>query len=286
MIYVELFAGLGNQMFQYAAGLRLARKHGTQLKLGLKSFENHICSYGLDVFNISGTAATEEEVAAFEPARRGWRNFFFGRPAAGGAQIRRVKEKHFQFDPEILSAPDGVCLNGYWQSEKYFRDIEADVRREFSLKRPLDAENEKLLAKIRQSASVSLHVRRGDYVSNPKLIHGTCSLDYYERCAQMVCAGLEGAHFFVFTDDPGWVSENLRLPGPMTLVQGNQGAASHKDLHLMSACQNNIIANSSFSWWGAWLNPHPQKTVFAPARWFNKGDLDTKDLVPETWRRA
>jgi Glycosyl transferase family 11 len=287
MIFVQLKAGLGNQMFQYAAGLRLARKHNTELKLDISAFQRDpFRAYGLDAFNISGRIANPGELPVIPPPRRSLKRFFLKRTRVEkDSRYLFLTEKHFHFDPEILTAPDNTYLDGYWQSEKYFRDIDGDIRKEFSLKEHLDGKNGRLFEEIGSSVSVSVHIRRGDYVTNQRLIHGACSLDYYLKCAEIIHAHEEKARFFVFTDDPKWVAENLRLPSSMKIVEGNQDAQGYKDLWLMSACQHNIIANSSFGWWGAWLNANPQKIVLAPKRWFGRGTLDTADLVPDSWRR-
>jgi hypothetical protein len=164
-------------------------------------------------------------------------------------------------------------------------EIENIVRREFSFKEPLDEKNKKLLDEIESAASVSVHIRRGDYVTNTRLAHGTCSLDYYLNCAGIICEHRKNVHFYIFTDDPKWTAENLRLPSAMTIVEGNQDSQSHKDLQLMSACRDNIIANSSFSWWGAWLNANPKKMVLTPKCWFITPKHNTDDLIPDDWQQ-
>ena len=140
---------------------------------------------------------------------------------------------------------------------------------------------------ISSCESVSLHIRRGDFVSNARTstIHGTCNLNYYYRCVEEITKNVKNPHFFIFTDDTGWVSKNVKLSYPATVIDHNGRKKSYEDLMLMSLCSHNIIANSSFSWWGAWLNRNPNKMVFAPLRWFAKDDISTRDLIPEKWRR-
>jgi hypothetical protein len=222
MIFVRLKGGLGNQLFQYAAGLRLARKRNTNLKLDARIYENDpLHFYALNVFNISAPIATDEELPMTKPRRWSFKNLFqpkFNLKSSNPCLF--LAEKHFHVDPEILEAPDNVYLDGYWQSKKYFKDVEGVIREEFSLKEPLDEKNKKVLDEIKNTASVSLHIRRGDYVTNKtaQLVHGTCGLDYYARCAEIICARRGNVRFYIFTDDPEWVAENLRLPSATTLV--------------------------------------------------------------------
>jgi Glycosyl transferase family 11 len=206
--------------------------------------------------------------------------------------IRYVQEKHFHFDPRILSLHDGVCLHGYWQSEKYFSDVADIIRREFQVKLPATGPDEKLRETVASTDSVSVHFRRGDYAANPvsNRIHGVLPLDYYRRCVQELTKTVRAPHFFVFSDEPQWVRDHLRLSYPTTIVEhqvnGSGAHADIKDLRLMSQCKHHIIANSSFSWWGAWLSPHQNKMVFAPRQWFTKEGLASArvdDLLPDGW---
>jgi hypothetical protein len=291
MIFIRLKGGLGNQLFQYAMGLRLARKHNTELKLDISVYKNDpLRFYALDVFNISAPIATDQELQMVKPAkppRWSFKSIFQTQPDLNsGNSYRVLNEKHFHFDSKVLDAPDNVYLDGHWQSEKYFKDVEDIVRREFSFKGSLDKQNKKLLDEIENTASVSVHIRRGDYVTNTRLAHGTCSLDYYLNCAGIICERRENVRFYVFTDDPKWVADNLRLPSLTTIVEGNEDFQSYKDLWLMSACRDNIIANSSFSWWSAWLNANPSKMVFAPKRWLEKPKFNTMDLIPAGWQQV
>jgi hypothetical protein len=162
-------------------------------------------------------------------------------------------------------------------------DIETEIRQIFTVKKALNTQTKPFLDQIRACNSVSLHVRRGDYVQNPIInqTHGLCSLEYYEKAVQYMAEKLEKPVFFVFSDDILWCKENLKLPFPTVFVEGN--FLNYEDLTLMSACQHQIVANSSFSWWGAWLNNFAKKIVIAPKKWFN--DQEIKDLIPQTWTR-
>lgn len=295
MIIVRLIGGLGNQMFQYAVGRRLSYTLKTDLKLDLSGFQtqNPITPrrYNLHVFNILEKIAAQEEVKALIGSRF-MSSILFRMDKLTGLKfapynyVNRILET--SFDRIILNLPDDVYLEGHWQSEKYFIDIADMIRREFTFKDPPVGKNKELSELISSLESVSLHVRRADYVTNPKTnaMHGSCDMEYYQRCVNELIKKVNNPHFFIFSDDPGWVSENLKLQYPMTIVTHNQEDQCHEDLRLMSQCKHHIIANSSFSWWGAWLNPRRDKIVFAPKQWYK--DLThnhIEDIIPATWSR-
>ena len=159
------------------------------------------------------------------------------------------------------------------------------MRREFVIKYQQDAQSQMFSDRIQSTESVSLHVRRADYIQNAltNKIHGTCDQDYYDRAIRYIAERVIDPHFFIFSDEPEWVKENLKIDFPMTVVDCNDASRNYEDLRLMSTCKHNIIANSSFSWWGAWLNPNPDKLVITPEQWFNDKKRNTKDLIPEQW---
>lgn len=193
-------------------------------------------------------------------------------------------EPHFNYWPGIASLSHSVYLAGYWQSEKYFSDASEAIRADFTFRTPLSKKNAELAERVGQTNSVSLHVRRGDYVSSAKTnaTHGFCSLDYYRAAVLHMAAHIEQPEFFIFSDDMAWVKANLKIDFPCRYVDHNQGAESYNDMRLMSLCKHHVIANSSFSWWGAWLNPNPNKTVIAPRKWF-ANDNNVDDLFPSDW---
>lgn len=292
MVIVKLRGGLGNQMFQYAAGRQLAILHQTTLKLDISIYRcGGLRSYDLEAFRIEGKLAKDEEVARIRAGRNLVTRFasWLGLPrgeSQGGPVFRETGVK--PFNPSIAETPGDVYLDGYWQSEKYFADISDVIRREFTVRSPLVATNLRIAEMISNTQSVSIHVRRGDYVSNPATarVHGVCSLDYYRRCMALIAERIGRPHFYVFSDDPDWVMENLRSDHPCTCVTHNDASHGHEDLRLMTMCEHNIIANSSFSWWGAWLNVNPDKLVFAPQEWFRDRSIDTRDLLPVDWIRV
>lgn len=197
---------------------------------------------------------------------------------------RLVVEPHFHYWPGIREVSHNAYLAGYWQSEKYFSDASETIRADFTFRQPLSEQNAEMAERIGQGMSVSLHVRRGDYASNPKTntAHGLCSLEYYRAAVLHMAEHIERPEFFVFSDDIAWVKANLEIDFPCWYVDHNQGTESYNDMRLMSLCRHHIIANSSFSWWGAWLNRDPDKIVVAPRRWFANGKR-SEDLLPASW---
>jgi hypothetical protein len=293
LVIARMIGGLGNQMFQYASGRALALRCGADLKLDLSGFATYSRRrYELDTLPICAAVATDAELAGFgvDPKRRSGfidrvrRKLRIPVGSRGGPVYR---EPHFHFDPAMVALDAPVYLDGYWQSEKYFADCQDAVRRELTPVAPLERDNAVMATQIEARNAVSLHVRRGDYVSDPTTnnYHGTCSLDYYRGAVEHVVAHTENAHLFVFSDDPGWAQHNLRLPVAATFVTANSADRGCLDMQLMSRCRHHILANSSFSWWGAWLNPSPGKIVVAPRRWFNAARSDTRDLLPPAWVR-
>ena len=289
MIVMRISGGLGNQMFQYAAGRRLALARGTELVVDLSPLDDPRLppprSYELGAYPVRATIAGDAELAAIAE-RRASLAARIARRVCGGRRIAET-ERRFHFDPEVLDLPDGSRLQGYWQSERYFADAADDVRRELTLERPAAGRNAELLERIDACHAVSVHVRRGDYVTVPEIhaAHGLCSLDYYRRASRHVAARVADPVFFVFSDDPDWVHDHLRLEGETVQVDHNGPDAGPEDLRLMSRCAHHVIANSTFSWWGAWLDPRPDKIVVAPRQWFQDGERDTSDLVPAGWVR-
>ena len=198
-----------------------------------------------------------------------------------------VSESGFAYHKEFMSYPKNTYMEGFWQSEKYFKDIESTIKSDFTFNENLNAENTKWKDKINAVNSVSIHVRRGDYVSNKNTNthHGTSDLAYYKRAVDKLAETETGLELFVFSDDLDWCKTNFNFKFPINFVDTNVLINYHLDMHLMSCCQHNIIANSSFSWWGAWLNTNPTKKVIAPQKWFNDNSIDTSDLIPETWMK-
>jgi hypothetical protein len=293
MIIVKLNGGLGNQLFQYAAARTLSILHQAALKLDTTIFGEHkLRQYELSPFLIQEAFATPEEIARLRRARRNRVARLAGNLVQGLTPYYRrpvFAEAHLgPYDANILKTPRDVYLDGYWQSEKYFARCANILRKELRVRFEQDPQSREVAARILHTQSVSIHVRRADYVANAATYqtHGTCSRDYYNQCVSLIAKRVNDPHFFVFGDDFAWAKENLQFNHPTTFVSHNAAARDFEDLRLMSMCRHNITANSSFSWWGAWLNSNPDKIVLAPLRWLNDPRYDTRDLLPESWIRV
>jgi len=291
MIIVKLMGGVGNQMFQYAAGRALACRVDTILKLDVSGYAApHWRTprlYLLDQLRITAGIASDSQLyasGALAPKRFGisWLGKRAG-SVLGRRPFTTCKELPNCFDTQFLSLQDNTYLCGYWQSELYFQDISEIVRREFQPAVPWSRRNLQLAAEISATNSVALHVRRGDYVNDKSVrdAHGICSLEYYRTCMGQIECAIGNPHYYFFSDEPQWVRDNIKTSFPKTIVDHNGSRDAIFDIQLMSLCKHNILANSSFSWWGAWLNTNPDKKVFAPSRWFCR--KEAKDLLPASW---
>lgn len=289
MIVSHIIGGLGNQMFQYAAALALATAKGVPLNLDISAFEDYRLHNGFELSRVfSGTFefANEQQIERM----LGWRGYRPVRKVLKRPQMSLfrsncfVVEPHFHYWPEFFELTDDCYLVGYWQSERYFKSIEDKIRRDFTFKAELSGMNKDLAGLIAQCNAVSLHIRRGDYANNAKTnaTHGTLPLSYYQKSISLIAAKVATPNFFIFSDDINWAKENLEIPFPCQFIGHNQGLASYIDMQLMSLCKHHIIANSSFSWWGAWLNSSSDKIVVAPQKWFANGN-SVVDLFPSGW---
>ena len=285
-IVVGLSGGLGNQMFQYAAGRSLAIRIGVPLALDLSWFGGQSKrQFALSPFRIK--AEQHSQYSWLPPRGRALLSRISRRwlPHIMGVPVWR--EPHFHFSSDFSTLANPVYLEGYWQSERYFWDIRSLLLKEFILREPLPFACVELLKKINTCDAICVHVRRGDYISSrsASIVHGTCSLDYYHEGVRELCHGLAQPQCFVFSDEPAWARDSLTFPCPTTVVDLNGPKNAHFDLTLMFACQHFLIANSSLSWWGAWLGERPGKKVIAPNRWFLTANRDTRDLFPVSWQR-
>lgn len=285
-VVVGLSGGLGNQMFQYAAGRSLALRLGTRLILDISWFggsaDRH---YALSPFRVEALERSQWPLmpiffsSFISRLSRRWLPHILGVPV--------WKEPHFHYSTSFSEVTKPVFLEGYWQSERYFQDIRHLLLREFTLKDSLPHANAKLIKEISECDSICVHVRRGDYLTNPVAtkVHGICGVDYYHAGVSELCWGLANPRCFIFSDDPSWVKKSLLFDCPMTVVDLNGPREAYLDLVLMTTCQHFLIANSSLSWWGAWLGQYDHKKVIAPKNWFLDSDKDTRDLLPESWQR-
>ena len=289
MVIVKLIGGLGNQMFQYAASRSISLSHDVPLKLDLSWFENvgndTKREYELKHLAIKEEFASGEEIKKI--AKSWGPQNIFRRFENRFLPLRRrsyITQRGTGFDPEMRRLKDNIYLDGFWSNENYFSDIREILMDEFQLRNPSDGVNKNMAEQLRTLNSVSIHVRRGDYVANPvtNQYHGLCSVQYYERAIYEITQSVKDPHFFLFSDDPQWVKDHIKISHPAVYVNHNPPAKGHEDLELMKTCKHQIIANSSFSWWAAWLNPNPGKIIYAPARWSNKLP-DNKDVIPAQW---
>jgi len=284
MIITNLKGGLGNQMFQYALGKKMSLKNNDELKLdttGLDMAEkvgDEYRPFELDAFNIQSSIASEQEIAKIRTP------LGFVSKIVNKFRFKILRQMHIGWEPETLNKTGDMYLDGFWQSYKYFEDIREELLQDFSLKSPVSLNMQSWIDKVSEVNSVSLHVRKGDYASNPRVLKefGTCSEDYYNTAISYLEENSQDPHFFIFSDDIDWVRRNLSLPGKVTFVS-DKSLTTAEELILMSKCSHNIIANSSFSWWGAWLNSNAKKIVIAPTPWFNKKSHVYKDLIPAEW---
>jgi hypothetical protein len=280
MIIVILQGGLANQMFQYAVGRQLAKLRETELQLDTSWYNraDQADGVGKRVYEL-GPFAIEENI--YKPTTTNRLKL-----KALGHGIYSDDEQPYVFHKEVLDLPNNSRLFGYFQNERYFPEIRDLLLKEFTLKAAPAGKNKSLLAEISANPqAVSLHVRRGDYVTSEKhgAHHGLKGLDYYLAAAKEVMKVAPKPTFYVFSDDIQWCKENIKLDAPTVYVDHNTYGGD--DMRLMRACHHNIIANSSFSWWGAWLGDNPDKVVVAPKQWVNNPDYDTSDCLPKSWIR-
>lgn len=289
MIIVQLKGGLGNQLFQYAAALSLAAYHGTVVKVDIAELNRKdaeigtIRGFDLQQIRLAPEVASETEIRERMPQTLPARLTDKLKPP----HRRQVyKEADYHYDTHFFEAGSNIYLKGYRQSERYFKPIEMIIRDGFSLKPESVERVSAVAAGLRSSNSVSIHIRRGDY-SNKQVadFHGVLGEDYYQQAIRYFESKLPGCRFYVFSDAPEWVAEQLSFEAPVEIISGEKTRTHFEDFHLISCCRHNVIANSTFSWWAAWLNEHSDKIVVAPKRWFNQAGHDTRDLIPQGWIR-
>ncbi|MDO8493084.1 MAG: alpha-1,2-fucosyltransferase [bacterium] len=296
MIIVRISGGIGNQLFQYAMGRALTLKNGQELKLDTTFYEMGIEKdryFKLNDFNITQNIATPEDFKKIGvpnpknnslPARLVRKFCRDLGPYLPLNRRRMIIETTFNFRPEIFNIKKDCYLSGVWQSERYFVEYADQIRQDFQLSVPLSAEAEALKRDITQVNAISLHVRRGDQVHNPHLLqkHGALGGEYYKNAVNHMISKTTLPHLFIFSDEIEWCKENLKFNIPTVYVAG-KNLKDYEEMALMSWCKHNIIAKSSFSWWGAWLNANPKKIIVAPAQRFGSDTQTAPDLYPDSW---
>lgn len=293
--FVEIVGGLGNQMFQYAFYLKIKHFYtNKETKIYTQRFSETLDNNGFEIdriFKVENNIEVKELSSLIDDSlslkdriRRkliGFKKTFF-------------LETVFKYNPKVfkLHRRNNVYFRGLWQDELYFTDIRNQVLDTFNF-RPFDknSENYKISELIKSTNSISIHIRRGDYISNEKYLNilgNICTENYYNSAINYVLRNLKDVSFFVFSDDIEWVKSkySFLMNHPTTFINHNKGIDSYMDMQLMSYCKHNIIANSSFSWWGAWLNKNESKIVIAPEKWFkNNKRLENNHIVPESWMK-
>ena len=271
MIISKITGGLGNQMFQYAIAKSIAIKNSDKFQLDISFYyKQTLRKYELNLFNIEQNLAKQESFFSKVKRKLGFvpKEYYIEKEVA-------------VFDKGVFNYQDKIVLDGYWQNEKYFKDIRDEILKDFTLKQDISIEAKDYLEQIKDSNSISLHVRRGDYVQNSHTnkVHGICNLDYYKRAIDYINEKVQESMFYIFSDDIAWCKENFDFLENKIFIDDTRSAL--EDLELMKKCKHNIIANSTFSWWGAWLNENKGKIVIAPKIWWSTRPNTT--IVSEKW---
>ncbi|MEI9912906.1 MAG: alpha-1,2-fucosyltransferase [Bacteroidota bacterium] len=283
MIIARLQGGLGNQLFQYAAVKALASRLNKPFKLeAITSLQkDKYRSIALNDLHANFELATKKEVKDFlyfpSLYRHQYVSFF-----KAGKNI--YHEPHFHFDENFFHLNDPVFLDGFWQSPLYFKDMETIIRRDFTIKPGLIKNVMEKGKELEGKDSIAVHIRRGDFM-NPKITayHGVMGTDYYSKAIQILKERITSASVHYFSDDIEWVKKYLPADNAEFVSSFTRSAI--EDFYLMTKCRHIIIANSSFSWWTAWLNDNPGKIVVAPGKWFADSRINTNDLIPAEWIR-
>ena len=287
MIVVELQGGLGNQMFQYALGRHLSLLHKAPLYLDTAFLSDRsprqnftYRDFSLDIFNIEAAIISKKNIKKYDQHQPRWKKIVnrLLHPSA----LEFIGENKFSFSPSVLQLPSKVYLNGYWQSEKYFKAIAPIIRQDFTIKEALPLAVTEWQRALERQNAVCLHVRRGDFVQVP--LHGTLGMEYYGKAAALIAEKVTDPIFYIFSDDIHWCKKNIELAYP-TVFMDEALAAEKARGHfwLMCHCKHFIIPNSSFAWWAAWLGEHPDKIVVAPKTWWHNPNIETQDILPPHW---
>ena len=290
MIVSEITSGLGNQMFQYAAGRSLSVKNKTSLFLDIEYFKNTETTefrtarlFELDIFNTKYKISNDKIIKTFYPA-----GLFYKLFNKVILKSKIYSELDFNFDKSFFMQKGNIFLKGYRQSEKYFKHIAEFIKEDFKFIKTKSELTLSVSKDISGCNAVSIHIRRGDYVSSPAAasFHGVLRHQYYHEAMLIIEKQIDNPVYYIFSDDNNWVREYF-VKGKQNIkfIDFNNGSDSWQDMFLMSKCKHNIIANSSFSWWGAWLNENADKIVIAPKIWFADKQMNsqTNDLYPKGW---
>jgi hypothetical protein len=285
MDVIVIFNGLGNQMSQYAYFLQ-KRSLGKTYFISFCSDHNGMELDKVFSINVKPSLFQKNLYLLFRIllTNKGWGLNNIKNRISQFFNIRIVKENFdYNYKEQYLQPSRGLTYYyGGWHSELYFAECRHEIISKFKFNTPTDNVNQEIIKKISNTESVAVHVRRGDYLnaSNINLFGGVCTQEYYEKAINFIEERVRDVHYFVFSNDIGWVKENLKLQN-VTYIDNNRGTNSYIDMYLMSICKHNIIANSTFSWWGAWLNQNEDKIVICPNRFLN--DDKSTDVYPQDW---
>lgn len=286
MISVNVIGGLGNQMFQYAFGRALSLRMGYQLRFDVADFQWYSTHEGFQLARLCTTLeqATEDELKEM----LGWQHHRWARRLRMYKRFPKrhtIVEPHFHFSRACSQSHDGNYFVGYWHSHRYFEDFANEIRRDFCSTEIDLSVYGSILKEIESSESVGIHVRRGDYVSSRRgrKVLGTCGAKYYSNAIALLQELVSRPKFFVFSDQPSAVMAEQLVSVPHSLVDIKPRPPAYVELRMMARCKHFIIANSSFSWWAAWLGHAGDKRVIAPGRWFADKARTTADLIPPDW---
>lgn len=296
MVIVKIKGGLGNQMFQYALARSLSMQKKTSLYLDLSFFDEKNReqvtkrNFELSIFNVEYKIAPKYLLFFFncDLISQNWLRWIL-KKIARGFKIKSFIEDSggFSYSDIFQSRFNNIYLDGYWQSDASFCFFNDCLKSELLFKYPISESNKNLLDEINANNSVAIHVRRGDYVTNKNSFdfHGVCSIDYYKEAIHEVNQNIINPIYYIFSDDTEWVGAHINFISNYKIVHHNTGQNSFEDLRLMMACKSLIIANSSFSWWAAWLNQNQDKRVIAPKKWFNNEVANSRMILPTNWMR-
>ncbi len=284
-------------MFQYALGRSLSILHKREMRLDLDFYKNQnskwaLRTYALDHFNIHPRVAGQNELRPFQKYLQPKIFSKFLRrasvvvPFAAKSYIFEPLGQNFTFDEHLLTAKFKmkVYLDGFWQTEKYFKPIEDIIRKDFEFAEQPDAVNQRMLNEIENQTSVAIHIRHGDNATKIASHHGVLPISYYQKAVKELIETINNPYFYIFSDDPAWAKENLKLNHPSVFVSHNGEEKHYEDLRLMSRCKHHIIGNSTFSWWGAWLGKKTGQQVYVPSRYHMNTNISMGNLYPKDWK--
>ena len=286
MNIVQIHSGLGNQMFQYAFYLAL-KHHQPDTKIDASIYRHRPSHNGYElerIFAIQPEHATIEERNRMADVGKDWfsvlRHTIGWKRKTYGQLVTEPNPSH-GWRPDLLHS-DNCYLQGYWQTEKYFAEVANQVRNDFIFRHPLKAADKVLAQQITKDNSISVHIRRGDYIKERRRAdYEVCTANYYCRAVEYIQQHIYSPVFYVFSDDPTWGQEQNIFPEGTIFVSGHDAETAYIDMQLMSLCRHHIIANSSFSWWGAWLGQHEDTITLAPNTWFRY--RERPDIIPDNW---